>query len=76
VYVDEWIDWGDWLGSVLPFEEARVQAKSLNLGAQDAWDKMVAKGAHELGGRVPVKPDRCHAYIDLWQGWDHFLGNS
>jgi hypothetical protein len=38
-------------GSMLAFEEARVKVKSLNIASKDAWEEMVANGAHELDGK-------------------------
>ena len=34
----------------------------------------VAKGAHELDGRVPTQPDLYPEYKAEWRGWSHFLG--
>ncbi len=36
---------------MLAFEEARVKVKSLNIASKDAWEEMVANGAHELDGK-------------------------
>ena len=36
----------------------------------------VAKGAHELDGRVPTQPDLYPEYKAEWQGWSHFLGRG
>ena len=36
----------------------------------------VAKGAHELDGRVPTQPDLYPEYKAEWQGWSHFLGRE
>ena len=34
-------DWGDWLGSMLPFEEARLRVRALNIASEDEWKQMV-----------------------------------
>ena len=26
--------------------------------------------------RVPIMPDRYPHYVDIWQGWPHFLGQT
>ena len=34
-------DWGDWLGSMLPFEEARLRVRALDIASEDEWKQMV-----------------------------------
>eukprot|EP00316_Scyphosphaera_apsteinii_P003982 CAMPEP_0119338164 /NCGR_PEP_ID=MMETSP1333-20130426/95506_1 /TAXON_ID=418940 /ORGANISM="Scyphosphaera apsteinii, Strain RCC1455" /LENGTH=113 /DNA_ID=CAMNT_0007349379 /DNA_START=225 /DNA_END=563 /DNA_ORIENTATION=+ len=37
MYEEEWRGWDDWLGLLLPFEEARCVAQQLNLKSQVEW---------------------------------------
>ena len=79
---DEWQGWGHWLGTsnvapkdqqFLPFKEALLHARSLNLKGQKewyAWSKIGARTAN-----VPACPQRTYKH-DGWQGWGHWLGTG
>ena len=79
VYKDDWISWGDWLGTnktasqkmtFKTFAEARDYVRGLNLKGKDeyfAWSK------------TPHKPDDIPAdprqkYKDDWIDWGDWLG--
>ena len=69
VYKEEWVDWGDWLGTgsiatqkirqhMLPYEEAEKQArilcKKLNINNYDDWEKAWMQG--KIPKNLPEKP--------------------
>jgi len=77
VYADEWKGWDDWLGTMLPFEEAREKVRALKLESEESYRALSAKsfeGIEGLEGRVPSKPDRYPGYVDVWKGWEDWLG--
>lgn len=41
VYADEFVDWGDWLGMCLPFEEARAKTRSLHFKSREEYSLLV-----------------------------------
>jgi len=41
VYADEFIDWGDWLGLMLPFQEAREKTRDLAFQSQAEYEEYV-----------------------------------
>jgi len=74
VYKNEWIDYGDWLGSknisnlvtsknYLPFNEAREEvrklAKKYDLKTQDDWKKAVKEG--KIPKNIPLVPSRVYS---------------
>ena len=78
-----WQGYGHWLGTgnvlggrkqeFLPFKEALLHARSLELkGAKEweAWCKTPARDAN-----VPTRPDRTYT-LDGWQGYGHWLGTG
>jgi len=76
-----WQGWGHWLGTgntrnttpFLPFGEALVVARSLNLANLREWRVWSKEGM--CPPNVPSNPDR--AYKDGgWQGWGHWLGTG
>ena len=78
-YEEEWVDWGDWLGTGntsnynwLPFEEAREKAIELGLKSVTEW-KELSKDK-KRPSRIPANPNQ--VYKDKWQGWGDFLGTG
>lgn len=41
VYAGEFVDWGDWLGLIFPFEEARQKVRSLSFNSKDQYEAYV-----------------------------------
>lgn len=41
VYSEEFVDWEDWLGVMLPFKEARAKSRSLGLETKEAYVEYV-----------------------------------
>ncbi|CAE8639440.1 unnamed protein product [Polarella glacialis] len=81
VYASEFVDWGDWLGIILPFAEARVKTRSLGFKCQEEYvlyatgDEAIPVASsgpvfhsHAAGGkRTGVKPNsRLPALPDLF----------
>jgi superfamily II DNA or RNA helicase len=78
-YKDEWVNWGDWLGTFnvhgrdlpfLRFEEARNYVRNLNLKNQKEWSEYC---------KSELKPDFIpgspyNTYKDEWQGLGDWLG--
>jgi len=78
VYEDEWISWGDWLGSgrlsnsrreFLSFIEARKKARSLNLNSNKSWDEW-----HRLNKPIDLPAAPHHYYQREWLSWGDWLG--
>ena len=77
-----WQGWGHWLGTsngannkkvFLPFGEALVVARSLNLASVTEWRAWCKEGRRPPN--VPSLPSQ--AYKDGgWQGWGHWLGTG
>ena len=81
VYKNEWIDWGDWLGTdsisthkikFMNFEDARKFARSLNLDGKNQWEKYATTGKRPKN--IPAIPSR--TYKNNWLGWGDFLGTG
>lgn len=79
IYADEWINWGDWLGTARvanqnkifrPFEEARTFVRSLGLKNQKDWREWVKTS--EKPDDIPANPSAI--YQDEWLGWGDWLG--
>ncbi|MDB9758354.1 DEAD/DEAH box helicase family protein [Gammaproteobacteria bacterium] len=78
IYSDEWISWGDWLGTkararvpIKPFSEVRAIARELKLKNYSEWK--VWHKAHKPAG-IPGDPKA--RYEKEWNGWDDFLGET
>ena len=57
----------------LPFKDALMYARSLNLKGKTQWEAWSKSGARP--GDIPSSPHR--TYDDVgWQGWGHWLGNG
>ena len=81
---DGWQGWGHWLGAgtaagsryaarFLPFQEALVAARSLELAGKTKWKAWCRDGM--CPPNVPSNPSR--TYRDHgWQGWGHWLGTG
>lgn len=79
-YVNEWVDWEDWLGNAkyLPFEEARKFVRSLGLEGQIEW-RLYCKG--QLEGYEPKPsdiPSTPHSSYknDGWIDYGDWLGTG
>ena len=78
-YKDEWVSWGDWIGTFntstvgrtyLPFEEARAFVRDLRLKGKDdffAWAKTSARPLD-----IPASP--ATTYKDEWVSWGDWVG--
>lgn len=81
IYKDEWLGWGDFLGTgnisnrerqFLSFEKARVWARNLNLSSEREWRNYIKN--NELPKDIPSNPHS--TYGDDWVSWPDFLGND
>jgi hypothetical protein len=77
VYRDEWIDWEDWLGTYLPFEQARALVRAQKIGNAAEWQRFTKEYAdvflHDLA-HVPTDPET--VYVNDWISWDDWLHGS
>ena len=74
-----WVSWSDWLGSTntsnwdkafLPFEDARILARSLSLKSESEWRSWCISGKRPKN--IPASPS--HSYKDSgWIGWRDWL---
>lgn len=78
---DEWIDWGDWLGTgtIAPqnkkfrsFEQARESTHNLKLKTREDWRKY-CKSAKKPSD-IPNSPE--HIYKKEWKGMGDWLGTG
>lgn len=82
IYRDQWISWGDWLGtnlissinrSYLNFHDARTFVRQLKLKSYKEW-QIFSRGL-DFPIEIPKAPD--HVYkTNGWNGWIDFLGNE
>ena len=81
IYKDEWIDWGDWLGTgsiatqqrqFLSFEEAKKYLRPLNIKSTNEWKKYCKSG--NKPNNIPSVPKK--VYGDMFIGFGDFLGNG
>jgi superfamily II DNA or RNA helicase len=81
VYENEWISWGDWLGTgriadqqrtFRPFEEAKDYVRSLGLQGEADWRKYCRSG--QKPDDIPYKPNR--TYENEWISWGDWLGTG
>jgi len=73
MYSEEWVSWDDFLGTPLPFEEARAIVRMLHLESQDEWWAWPTTGpGRDPAFRIPCRPH--DFYQDDWQGYDDWLG--
>jgi hypothetical protein len=79
VYKDEWISFGDWLGTGrvhsrtwLPFEEAREFVRGLGLKSHREWSEYRISGAKP--DDIPSTPEG--VYKDQWVSFSDWLGNG
>ena len=77
---DGWHGWGHWLGTgnqlaknFLPFEEALMAGRSLQLANHKEWRAWCKSGARPAN--VPSAPDQVYKH-DGWHGWEHWLWNG
>ena len=79
IYKDEWLGWGDFLGTgnisnrekkFLSFEEAREWARNLNLSSEREWRTHLK--SQEIPKHIPSNPNS--TYGDDWISWPNFLG--
>ena len=80
VYKDEWVSWGDWLGTgivgnrnkkFLSFTLAREFARKLNLNSRKEWSIYLKEAGIK---NIPLSPSR--HYLLEWQGWNDWLSSS
>ena len=78
VYEDEWVSWGDWLGTgkvctraqvFLPFKEARAYVRSMELNGQKEWQEWARSSRPNS---IPSSPSTI--YKDEWVGLVDWLG--
>jgi superfamily II DNA or RNA helicase len=81
VYKDEWKGMGDFLGTgtisprlreYLPYEEARIFARLLDLKSRDQWKAFCKSG--KKPANIPETPDQ--VYKSSWKGMGDFLGTG
>ena len=73
MYADDWLGWDDWLGTMLPFEEARACARQLGITTQEAWWALVSERPEFVSDlRIPARPHI--VYRSQWLGYDDWLG--
>ena len=81
VYKDEWINWGDFLGtnfipnrnrSYLSYEDARKYVRSLKLKNTMDWNKYC--NSKKLPANIPRNQQKI--YKDEWTTWKYFIGNE
>ena len=75
VWADSWRGWDDWLGTMLPWAEARAAVRSsLHICSEEDYLELVRGERHDDAldtGRLPSSPQRY--YSQHWAGWDDFL---
>lgn len=78
-YINEWVDWEDWLGNskYLPFEEAREFVRNLGLNGLVEWKEYSAGRLSHL----PLKPNNIptnpgSVYANEWQGFGDWIGTG
>ena len=87
VYQDQWINWGDWLGTgavaaskrrYLSFKDARTFVHGLGLKSQAEW-RIYCKGElTEKGAKpddIPATPDSTYEKQG-WKSWPDWLGTA
>jgi superfamily II DNA or RNA helicase len=76
-YGKDWIDWQDWLGIYLPFEQARAFARQQKFWSTGKWKRYV-KGelvdTKKIPAYIPKDPPR--VYGDAWVSWADWLRGS
>ncbi|CAJ1462197.1 unnamed protein product [Effrenium voratum] len=73
MYAEEWQGWGDFLGVLLPYQEARLVSRLLGLKSQEQWYAFVQADAVRLRAlRLPALPSI--VYKEEWQGYEDWLG--
>lgn len=82
IYRDEWISWGDWLGTnmissinrnYLNFQDARLFVRKQKLKSYKEWQ--IYSSLKDFPFDIPKAPD--HVYKTKgWKGWIDFLGNE
>ena len=85
-YKKEWNGWGDWLGTgnkkgtyffhikkdFLPFNEARMFVRDLNLKGLKDWHKYIRCKTNIL--KIPHYPNKI--YKKEWAGWNDWFGTN
>ena len=80
VYKEDWLGWGDWLGTYRvaaqnriyrPFEEARKFARTIGLKTTEEWEEWAKSGA--CPSDIPAKPHQTYKN-DGWVGMGDWLG--
>lgn len=78
-YKDEWVSWGDFLGTsnvspkhrvYLSFEEAKTYVKALKLNGKEGWVEWCKNPNKPMN--IPASPSR--TYQDEWKSWGDWLG--
>ena len=80
---DDWQGYGHWLGTgsvsggqrqeFLPFKDALLHARSLNLKTRNEWEQWCKSKARPAN--MPTNPNRDYKH-DGWQGYNHWLGTD
>ena len=78
-----WQNWGHWLGTdsvtggqlqlFLPFKQALLYTRALNLKSQVEWRAWLKTSARPAN--IPTAPHRTYTH-DGWQGYGHWLGTG
>jgi hypothetical protein len=81
VYADDWLGWGDWLGTGRiadqkkvwrDFEDAREFVRSLGIKSKAEWNEYSKSG--EKPDDIPKSPQA--VYRDRWRGYGDWLGTG
>jgi hypothetical protein len=80
VYRDQWVSFGDWLGTgrvctsakqFLPFNKARAYVRSIGLKKQTEWGQW---SKAERPDNIPSNPQKI--YEDQWVRWSDWMGTA
>ena len=74
VWPEEWQGWDDWLGTMLPFEEAQAAVHGAEIESESAYRAFKTEGSSDIAARLPLQPDKY--YKSIWAGWADFLGQT
>lgn len=69
IYAASWQGWGDFLGLMYDYDEARTVLKALGCASESAYKEM-----HASNPRLPAMPDKF--YKSDWKGFETFLGTE
>ena len=83
IYKDEWVSWGDFLGTnyiqqqkrnYLSYNDARKIIKKLEIKSQRDYRKFSNK--NKIPKNIPAGPDKVYKKNGTWISWGDFLGTK